>query len=154
MEERKMSEASTQITLIGIKLATIGMEFTFNGPTPDCDTCKLRNTCMNLEPARRYRVLGTRGELIHECPIHEAGVRAVEVTESPIIAALDARKAFPGSKIVFDPVRCDQSECRMFEICHPVGMRDGERLTIVDVVGESPEDCARGYSLKLVELKR
>jgi uncharacterized protein (UPF0179 family) len=33
-------------------------------------------------------------------------------------------------------------------------MKDGERLTIVDVVGESPEDCAHGYSLKLVELKR
>ena len=48
-----MSEASTQITLIGIKLATIGMEFTFNGPTPDCDTCKLRNTCMNLEPDQK-----------------------------------------------------------------------------------------------------
>jgi uncharacterized protein (UPF0179 family) len=76
-----MSEASTQITLIGTKLATVGMEFTFNGSTPECETCKLRNTCMNLEPARRYRVLGTRGELIHECPIHEAGVRAVEVTE-------------------------------------------------------------------------
>ena len=86
-----MSEASTQITLIGTKLATIGMEFTFIGATPECDTCKLRNTCINLEPTRRYRVMGTRGELVHDCPIHEAGVRAVEVAESPIIAAFDAR---------------------------------------------------------------
>jgi len=149
-----MSEAATQITLIGIKLATIGMEFTFNGPTPECEACKLRNTCMNLEPERRYRVLGIRGELVHDCPIHESGVRAVEVTESPIISALDARKAFPGSKIVFEPVDCEESDCRMYEICHPSGLKSGEKYTIVEVVGESPEDCPRGNVLKLVELKR
>jgi uncharacterized protein (UPF0179 family) len=130
------------------------MEFTFIGPTPECETCKLRNTCMNLEPSRRYRVLGIRGELVHECPIHEAGVRAVEVTESPIIAALDSRKAFPGSKIAFEAVHCDDSTCRMYEICHPIGLREGERCTIVEVVGESPEECPRGNMLKLVELKR
>jgi uncharacterized protein len=149
-----MPEAATQITLIGTKLATIGMEFTFNGPTPECDTCKLRNTCMNLEPTRRYRVLGVRGELVHDCPIHEAGVRAVEVTESPIIAALDARKAFAGSKISFEPMACEETSCRMYEICHPTGLKAGEKCTIVDVVGESPEDCLRGNVLKLVELKR
>jgi uncharacterized protein (UPF0179 family) len=149
-----MSEASTQITLIGTKLATIGMEFTFNGPTPECETCKLRNTCINLEPQRRYRVLGVRGELVHECPIHEAGVRAVEVAESPIIAAFDARKAFPGSKIMFEPVRCDMTECSMYEICHPAGLKEGERYTIVEVVGEAPEECPRGNVLKLVEFRR
>jgi hypothetical protein len=149
-----MTEASTQITLIGTKLATIGMEFTFNGPTPECESCKLRNTCINLEPTRRYRVLGVRGELIHDCPIHEAGVRAVEVAESPIIAAFDARKAFPGSKIVFEPARCDHADCSMYEICHPAGLREGERCTIVEVVGEAPEECPRGNVLKLVEFKR
>ncbi len=149
-----MSEAATQITLIGIKLATVGMEFTFNGPTPECDTCKLRNTCINLEPNRRYRVLGVRGELVHECPIHEAGVRAVEVTESPIIAAFDARKAFPGSKVVFEPVKCDSKDCTMYEICHPIGLKEGERYTVVEVVGEAPEECPRGNVLKLVEFKR
>lgn len=149
-----MSEAATQITLIGIKLATVGMEFTFNGPTPECDTCKLRNTCINLEPNRRYRVLGIRGELVHECPIHEAGVRAVEVTESPIIAAFDARKAFPGSKVVFEAVKCDNRECSMYEICHPIGLKEGERYTVVEVVGEAPEECPRGNVLKLVEFRR
>ncbi len=149
-----MSEASTQITLIGTKLATVGMEFTFNGSTPECETCKLRNTCMNLEPARRYRVLGTRGELIHECPIHEAGVRAVEVTESPIIAAIDTRKAFAGSKISFEAMKCDDPSCRMYDICHPSGLKDGEKCTIVEVAGEAPEDCPKGSVLKLVELKR
>jgi uncharacterized protein (UPF0179 family) len=56
-----MSEASTQITLIGTKLASIGLEFTFVGPTPECETCKLRNTCINLEPSRRYRIGGPWG---------------------------------------------------------------------------------------------
>lgn len=149
-----MSEPTTQITLIGTRLANIGMEFIFRGPTPECDTCKLRNTCMNLEPERRYRVLGIRGELIHECPIHEEGVRAVEITESPIIAAVDSRKSFAGSKIVFEPVECDEPGCSMFEICHPTGLRSGDRCTIVEVVGEAPEECPRGNVLKLVELRR
>jgi hypothetical protein len=149
-----MSEATVQITLIGTKLATIGMEFIFNGPTPECEACKIRNTCMNLEPGRRYRVLGMRGDLLHECPIHEEGVRAVEVTESPIIAALDARRAFAGSKIIFEPFHCDEHSCRMYEICHPIGLKEGDRCTIVEVVGESPEKCPRGHVLKLVELRR
>ncbi len=149
-----MSEAATQITLIGTKLANIGMEFIFKGPTPECDTCKLRNTCMNLEPDRRYRILGIRGELVHDCPIHEDGVRAVEITESPIIAAMDSRKAFAGSRIVFEPMNCDKTDCPMYEVCHPIGLKEGDRCTIAEVMGESPEDCLKGWSLKLVELKR
>lgn len=149
-----MSEAATQITLIGTKLATIGMEFIFNAPSPECETCKLRNTCTNLESGRRYRILGIRGELIHECPIHEAGVRAVEVTESPIIAAIDARKAFAGSKTVLEPPKCERYECTMYELCHPVGLKEGDRCTIVDLAGEAPEECEIGNKLKLVELRR
>ena len=95
-----------------------------------------------------------RGELVHDCPIHEAGVRAVEVAESPIIAAFDARKAFPGSKIVFESMKCDDSNCSMYDMCHPVGLKDGERCTIVEIVGEAPEDCPRGNVLKLVEFRR
>ncbi|MCJ7445063.1 MAG: UPF0179 family protein [Methanotrichaceae archaeon] len=149
-----MSEALTQITLIGTKLATVGMEFTFVGSTPECEPCKLRNTCINLEPTRRYRVLGVKGEIVHECPIHESGVRAVEVAESPVIVALDARKAFPGSKFVYEPIICDDKDCSMFEICHPIGIKAGERYTIVEIAGEAPEECPKGNVLKLVELRR
>lgn len=149
-----MAEPTTQITLIGTKLATIGMEFIFNGPTLECESCKLRNTCMNLEPGRRYRILSIKGELVHDCPLHEEGVRAVEVTESPTIAAMDARKSFAGSKIIYEPIDCDVADCRMYDICHPAGLKRGDRCTIVEVVGEAPEECTKGYTLKLVELRR
>jgi Uncharacterized protein conserved in archaea len=78
-----MAEPATQITLIGTKLATIGMEFIFNGPTPECESCKLRNTCMNLEPGRRYRILGIKGELVHECPLHEEGCVPSRLRRAP-----------------------------------------------------------------------
>lgn len=78
----------------------------------------------------------------------------MEVAESPIIAAFDARKAFPGSKIVFETTKCDDPECSMYDMCHPSGLKDGERCTIVEVVGEAPEDCPRGNVLKLVEFRR
>jgi uncharacterized protein (UPF0179 family) len=149
-----MPEATTQITLIGTKLATIGMEFIFKGATFECENCKLRNTCTGLEPGRRYRVLGLKGDLIHECPIHEGGVRAVEVTESPIIAAIDTRKAFAGSKTILELIKCNDESCNMYELCHPIGLKEGDRCTIVEVIGEAPDDCSLGHKLKLVELKR
>lgn len=149
-----MSEATTQITLIGTKLATMGMEFIFNGATQECENCKLKNSCANLEPGRRYRVLGLRGDLVHECPIHEEGVRAVEVTESPIIAAIDSRKAFAGSRTVLELPSCEDDRCNMFDLCHPIGLKNGDRCTIVDVVGDSPDECELGLKLKLVELRR
>ncbi|MHC1631919.1 MAG: UPF0179 family protein [Methanotrichaceae archaeon] len=149
-----MSEATTQITLIGTKLARIGMEIIFNGPAQECENCKLRNSCTNLEPGRRYRVLELRGDLIHECPIHEDGVIAVEVTESPIIAAIDARKAFAGSKTVLELPKCGEYDCLMYDLCHPIGLKEGDRCTIVEIVGEAPEECSLGHKLKLVELRR
>ncbi len=46
------------------------------------------------------------------------------------------------------------SECKIYELCHPVGVERGEKLVISAVIGEVPEACVEGKSLKLVELKR
>ncbi len=149
-----MAKGHPSITLIGVDIAKTGVEFIFNGPTTECDACKLRNTCLNLTVGRRYQITGVRGNTEHKCALHDIGVKAVEVTESSSVVAIDSKKAFSGSKIVFKSSECEARECKIYELCHPVGIARGEKLVISAVIGEVPEACVEGKSLKLVELKR
>ena len=144
----------TNVTLIGNRLAKIGNEFVFNGSTAECENCKLKNSCLNLDVGRRYRILRLRGGTEHDCPIHDLGVVAVEVTESPIITTIESRRAFDGSKIFFEPIPCDNRGCNVYELCHPTGLNDGDRYTISKVIGDLPDKCSKDLSLKLVELRR
>ncbi|MHC1566962.1 MAG: UPF0179 family protein [Candidatus Syntropharchaeia archaeon] len=152
-EESKMKKSDVSITLIGTRLAKIGTEFIFNGPVVECENCKLRDTCLNLETGRKYRIVGLRNTK-HECPIHDSGVCAVEVVESPIIVAIETKKAFNGSKIIFEAPECNEVNCSLYDLCHPLGIKNGDRFTISEVIGNTPEACPQGLSLKLVEVKR
>lgn len=149
-----MAKGNPSITLIGVDLAKTGIEFIFNGPTAECEACKLRNTCLNLAVGRRYRITAVRGSTQHKCALHDIGVKAVEVSESPSIVAIDSKKAFSASKIVYKPSECEALDCKIYELCHPNGIEPGEKLVISAVVGDVPEACVEGKSLKLVELKR
>ncbi len=145
----------TCVTLIGCKLADIGMEFIFQGKSSECEGCKLTNSCLNLEVGRRYKVLGLRGGIKQRCLIHESGVVAVEVTESPTTASIESRRAFNGSKIFYDYIDCDDYGCEFYNLCHPPGLKNGDKCTILKVTGDIPgECCSKGLSLKLAELKR
>jgi uncharacterized protein (UPF0179 family) len=148
-----MAKGNASITLIGVGVAKIGTEFVFNGPVSECETCKLKNTCLNLDVGRRYRVVTVRGNIKHDCALHDLGVKAVEVVESPSIVAIDAKNAFVGSKILYKQNECEEFDCKIYELCHPDGVRE-ERLTISAVLGDAPQACPEGKSLKLVELKR
>lgn len=148
-----MAEAETIVTLIGVKLARIGEEFMFIGSTSECDACKLKNSCLNLETGRKYRIVSRREGIQHECAVHDTGVCPVEVVEAPIIAAIEARRAFAGSKISFEPMKCEKT-CGLYDLCHPESLRSGEKYTINNVLGDAPEPCNLGHTLKLVELRK
>ncbi len=149
-----MVKGNPSVTLIGVDLAKPGVEFIFNGPAAECDACKLKNTCLNLAVGRRYRINATRGTTEHKCALHDVGVRAVEVVESPSVVAIDSKKAFQGSKTVFKRSECETRDCKIYELCHPGGIEPGEKLVISEVIGDVPDACVEGNSLKLVELKR
>lgn len=144
----------TSVTLIGNKLADIGMEFIFYGRSSDCEECKLTNSCLNLEEGRRYKVLGLRNGIKQNCKIHESDVVAVEVAETPTTASIESRRAFNGSKIFYDDIDCDEYGCEFYDLCHPSGLKNGDKCTILKVIGDMPGECSRGFSLKLAELKR
>jgi hypothetical protein len=147
-EERKIT------TLVGAKQAKVGEEFLFLGAVEKCKTCKLSNSCTNLEVGRRYRIEKVRKGIKHDCPIHEDGVCVVEVIEPAITAAIEARMAFEGSKIVFVISDCKERTCELYDFCHPLGLKNGDKCTISKVIGNTPVDCKKGIPLKLVEIKR
>ena len=143
-------EEGLRVTLIGTKLIKEGEEFIFLGASDNCNDCKLKNTCTNLEVNRRYRIEKVRDEMRHDCPIHEDGVCVVEVREAPITAAIEAAYAFKNSKIVFNPIDCEETNCELFESCQPTGLRAGNRCTILEVIGNAPAECKKRRELKLV----
>ena len=147
-----MTEPNVTITLIGSRLATVGNEFIFRGTPGECEKCKLKHTCLNLDKDKKYRIIGLRHGMDHECQLHDVSVRAVEVAACPIIVAIESRKAFNGSKILFEAPECDDA-CPKYAMCHPEGLASGEKYTIAGVMGEDPGACPKGLTLKIVELR-
>jgi len=147
-----MTESDIKITLIGSRLAREGLEFIFKGEMPECKKCRLKNTCLNLEPGRRYRVEGVRSNDIHECFLHDSGVLAVDVHKVPILTTMESRKAVDGAKTMYEPPRCGKKECETYEICHPEGLSRGDKCKIVEVLESPDSKCEAGHSLKKVKL--
>lgn len=146
-------EEDTIITLVGTKLAKVGCEFIFRGAAKECEACRLGKTCLGLNPGSRYRITNIRtGEKL-ECFVHDSGVRAVEIVELPIRLATESRKAIKGSKLVYEPLNCNPSDCGNIVLCRPSGLVQGDKFMIMNVE-ELTEPCRKGYSLKAVEVKR
>ncbi len=149
-----MEESDTIITLIGTRLAKIGNEFVFKGAAKECQPCKLNKTCLALNPGSTYKIVNLRNPSKLECFVHDSGVFAVEVIEAPIRMAVESRKAIKGSKIVYEFPSCNSPDCENYFLCRPSGLRAGEKFNIIDVEGDILEFCRKGYSMKIVEVKR
>lgn len=147
-----MAESDTKITLIGSRLAKEGLEFIFKGKMPECDKCRLKNTCLNLEPGRRYRIERIRNNEIHQCFLHDSGVLAVDVSRAPVLTTVESRKAVDGARFVYEPPKCGKKDCKVYETCHPEELLKGDRCKIVEVLENIDTECAAGYSLKKVKL--
>ncbi len=148
-----MVEVDTTITLIGSRLAKEGMEFIFEGESNECNKCKLKSTCLNLEKGRKYKVLRIKTPSVHECFLHDGGVIAVEVVRSSVVAILDSRKAIKGAKISYEPPKCRDVPDDMYDLFFPEGLRTGDKCTIIEILDniEGREIC--GSPLKKVELQ-
>ncbi len=148
-----MPEPHITITLIGSKLAQPGARFIYRGPAAECEKCKLKKVCLNLDTNKQYEVVAIRsgGEL--ECSLHDASVRAVEVAPCPIIVAIESRKAFNGSKIAYEEPKCTTA-CASYALCHPPGLVNGDKYTIAAVLDDAPGTCEKGLTRKKVELRQ
>ncbi len=142
----------TMITLVGSRLAKKGEDFVFLGESRECQKCKLKKTCLNLETGRKYRITEIKNNTIHECSIHDTGVLAVEVMPSPIVALIDSKKAIAGAKIVYERPKCTEVEEELQDLVNPEGIKNGDKCTVSLVLGNVDEGYT-GCSLKKVELR-
>jgi uncharacterized protein (UPF0179 family) len=143
----------TIITLIGARLAKEGMDFIFEGESNECNKCKLKNTCLNLEKGRRYKVVKIKTPSVHECFLHDGGVIAVEVVKSPVIAILDSRKAIKGAKISYEPPKCKEIPDDLYDLFYPQGLRTGDKCTITNIFENIEEEGMCSSPMKKVELQ-
>jgi len=74
------------------------------------------------------------------------------VVESPVVALVTADSAIMNSRISYE-CSCRQVECKSYELCCPEGVIDGERYMVGEILGNAPDICEKGRSLKLVELR-
>jgi len=146
-----MADAKTQVTLVGRVLAKPGAEFIYEGEVAECNSCKVKKACNNLQIGRKYRIVSMRATH-HECTVHLDGVTAVEVMEAPVTALINADMAIINSKIKVD-LSCNKSDCRSYPLCRPDGVVDGEKYIVTDILGNAPDICPKGRALKLVDIK-
>ncbi|MDO8872318.1 MAG: UPF0179 family protein [Methanoregula sp.] len=146
-----MSETKTKVTLVGTVLAKPNLEFIYEGEVAECDTCKVKKACHNLQKGRKYRIVTVR-TTHHDCAVHLNGATAVEVMEAPITALINADMAIINSRIKPE-LSCNKSDCRSYPLCRPDGVTEGEKYIVIDVLGNAPDICDKGRSLKLVEIR-
>lgn len=136
----------TFVTLIGERMAKEGKEFIYLGIGGECKNCRLKTICSNLKKGRKYRITKVR-EKHHECKIHDGGVRAVEIEEMSIIAAVPSELA-EGTVANFRAIECKNIGCENFHYCH---LLIKEKKYRIEEVIEDIE-CPKGFDLKKVVL--
>ena len=141
------------ITLIGNNLAEKGLIFRHFGATSECEKCRFKNTCIDsLESGRMYKIRDVK-DTEHPCTVHEGGkVKVVDVDKALIKAAIDSKRAFEGSNIVFSPPECDE-KCNLRELCFPEGIYQEDKCKITKKIGKPSEKCPKGHNLSVVLLK-
>lgn len=146
-----MAETKTKVTLVGTVLAMKGAEFIYEGEIAACGSCKVKKACNNLQKGRRYRIVSVRSTH-HDCPVHLNGTTAVDVMDSPISILIGSDMAIVNSKIKPE-LSCNKSDCKSYPLCRPEGVAGGEKYIVADVIGNAPDICEKGRSLKLVEIR-
>ncbi len=137
------------ITLVGERQASVGHEFVYRGPQPECRACKVKSACLNQELGRRYRVTRAR-DVSHPCLLNEERARVVEVEPAPPECSLPVRASIEGTLVTYEGLVCANAACPNYRLCHPVGIERRARLRILNV---GPElDCPLGYEIASVRV--
>ncbi|MEM0160194.1 MAG: UPF0179 family protein [Thermoplasmata archaeon] len=139
------------VTLISKKLAKPGTVFQFLGPLVDCKDCSLKNVCFDLDFGKFYRITGLRAKE-HACILYQDNkVVSIEIEEIPAQLNLPKKQAIDGGIITYSELNCDNIDCDNYSFCKMLGLKDGMKITIIDV-GEKI-DCPKGLDLVKVHVK-
>jgi uncharacterized protein (UPF0179 family) len=137
------------ITLISDSQAKEGNRFYYVGVQPECEDCKLKKVCHNLEKGSMYEITGARDQT-HECALNEDKVRVVEIKKVPQRSAVPRKSAIEGSVITFQMPQCGRLDCINYGACHSSGLENGRKYSVIEIEGNA--DCSIGQDLMMVKL--
>jgi uncharacterized protein (UPF0179 family) len=139
------------VTLISSGQAKPETVFIHRGAGSKCADCEYRKVCvMNVEPGRVYRITKVRDKTL-QCKQYETEMKVIEVTHAGIPASLPAKQAISGAIVSFKTPECQNEACVSYELCFPLGLKDGDRCEVLEVTGNL--ECPEGLSLKKVVLR-
>lgn len=141
------------ITLISLGNVRKGYKFLFEGTiTDECKTCSLSKICIgNLEKGRVYEVINVRGKK-YRCKAFNIDLVVAEVKEAEIEATIHTSLAMEGAIITFKPINCSNISCNYYELCNPIGLRNGDKCKIVKIFKKL--ECPRKLPLTKVLISR
>ncbi|MCQ2086193.1 MAG: UPF0179 family protein, partial [archaeon] len=96
-----------------------------------------------------YEITGVR-DAVHDCVLNEDKVRVVEVEKKPILSTIPKKSAMEGSVITFAQSECERLGCEYWAYCHPIGIKDGDRLKVEYVMDDV--NCPMGNEIILSKL--
>jgi uncharacterized protein (UPF0179 family) len=137
------------VTLIGEKIAKEDNEFIYIGPNNDCRNCKLKTVCFNLKPGRKYKITKIRDKR-HSCSIHEGNTAVVEVTEMPLIVAIEKNLIEESTIKIEEKNECRNIGCDNFKLCNNLALQNEKTYVIKNIY--DTVICPIGNELKKVEL--
>jgi uncharacterized protein (UPF0179 family) len=105
---------------------------------------------MNIEPNRVYKIIEVRDKRL-QCMQYETEMSVIEVTDAEIPSSLPAKQAIPGAIVTLKASECQNEACVSYELCHPVGLKDGDRCEVLEVTENL--ECPEGKSQKKVVLR-
>jgi hypothetical protein len=139
------------VTLISKKVAMPGTVFQFLGPLVDCKDCTLKNVCFDLDYGKFYKITALRAKE-HECKLYEGNkVVSIEIEEAPAEMILPKKQAIEGGIITYSELDCKNISCDNYSTCKMLGLKEGMKLTIMDVTDKV--ECPSGLDLTKVHVK-
>jgi len=137
------------ITLVSESQAKEGNAFYYFGPQSECEECKLKDVCFNLELGTQYEITAVRGQT-HDCPFNEDRVRVVEIKKVAQRAAVPKKSAIEGGIITFKEKKCERLSCKNYRLCRPYALENGKKYSVIEIEGDA--ECPIGENLVLVKL--
>jgi uncharacterized protein (UPF0179 family) len=141
-----MEDPESVITFIAKNLAKLGYRFQHMGELEKCKTCKMYQVCIqSLEAKRIYEVIDNE----FECPLHEEQIKVVRVKETEKKVGIPTNMTFSGATMSFQPQDCPEI-CEFRKFCVPVGLKEGDKVRIIDILKKVECRQGKGISIALV----
>lgn len=137
------------ITLVSEGQAKLGFKFKFLGLPEGCKKCRFHNLCSRLRKGMIYIINEVRG-IKHECKIF-GKVMVVKVRPLPLKMLIPSNASIRGIRLRYAR-SCNNSECKYYELCNPICLREGDQVRVVAVSEDLIVECG-GRRLVIAEVE-